>query len=72
MKALGVVLIVLGVIGLVWGGITWTSRDKVLDVGPVHVTKEEHKSLPVPPIAGAVCLVAGVALVLVGGKRRIA
>lgn len=69
MKALGVVLIVLGVIGLVWGGITWTKRDKVLDVGPVQVTKEEHKSLPLPPIAGAVLLVAGVALTVVGGRR---
>lgn len=72
MKALGVVLIVLGVIGLVWGGITWTKRDKVLDVGPVQVTKEERKSLPMPPLAGAVSLVAGVALVLVDGRRRIA
>jgi len=69
MKALGVVLIVLGVIGLVWGGITWTKRDKVLDVGPVQVTKEEHKSLPLPPIAGAVLLVAGIALTVVGGRR---
>jgi hypothetical protein len=70
MKALGAVLIALGVIGLVWGGITWTKRDKVLDVGPVQVTKEEHKSLPIPPIAGAVCLVAGVALMFVDGRRR--
>lgn len=72
MKALGVVLIVLGVIGLVWGGITWTKRDKVLDVGPVQVTREEHKSLPLPPVAGAVLLVAGIALTVMDGRRRIA
>lgn len=72
MKALGVVLIVLGVIGLVWGGITWTKRDKVVDLGPVEVTKEEHKSIPLPPIAGGVFLIAGVVLVVAGGRRRVA
>jgi uncharacterized membrane protein YidH (DUF202 family) len=62
-RMVGVVLIVLGVIGLLYGGIQWTKRDKIVDLGPVEVTKEKHESVPIPPIAGVVCLVAGVAIV---------
>ena len=69
MKALGVVLIVLGLIGLAYGGIRWTESDKVVDIGPDEVTREERKSIPFPPIAGAVSLIAGVALMVAGGRR---
>jgi len=62
-RMVGVVLIVLGVIGLVYGGFQYTYRDKVADIGPVEVTKEKHERVPIPPIAGIVCLVAGVAIV---------
>jgi len=65
---IGIVLIVLGVIGVLWGGLTWTRKEKVVDLGPVEVNRETHESLPLPPIAGAVLLVAGVA-VIVGSKR---
>jgi hypothetical protein len=71
MKALGVLLIVLGVFGLAYGGVTWTHRDKVVDLGPVEVTQEKHERLPLPPIAGGVCLVLGVTLLLTG-KRGVA
>ena len=64
MKILGVLLIALGLVGLIYGGVTWTQREKVLDIGPVQVTHDREKSLPVPPIAGAICLVAGVVLVV--------
>jgi hypothetical protein len=69
MKVIGVVLIVLGVIGLAYGGITWTRRDKVIDLGPVEVTSEKRESIPLPPIAGGICLVVGAALLLAGGRR---
>jgi len=69
MKALGVVLIVLGLVGLAYGGIRWTEKDKVVDIGPVEVTRTEHKSIPLPPIAGALSLVAGVVLMVAGGRR---
>ena len=49
MKAVGIVLIVLGLVGLVYGGIRWTEKDKVVDIGPVEVTRTEHKSIPLPP-----------------------
>jgi len=68
MRAIGVVLVVLGLAGLIYGGLTWTRRERVADIGPVHVTRERESSLPVPPIIGGVCLAAGVVLLLRGGR----
>jgi hypothetical protein len=62
MKLVGLILIVIGIVGLAYGGITWTQRDPVMDVGPVHVTHDKTKSLPLPPIAGGLALAAGVAV----------
>jgi hypothetical protein len=72
MKALGIILIVLGVLGLVYGGISWTRRDKIADFGPVEVTQQKHESLPIPPIAGGIALAAGVIVLLGSGRRRLA
>jgi len=62
------ILIAIGVIGLVWGGITYTTRETVLDFGPIHATRDTNHKLPFPPIVGAVALVGGVALLLTGKK----
>jgi hypothetical protein len=62
-KAIGALLIVLGLIGLAYGGFTYTTREKVLDIGPIQATKEKTRSVPLPPIAGAVALICGVVLV---------
>ena len=64
MKALGIVLVILGIVGLVYGGITWTRKDKVVDVGPVEITADKTESIPLPPIAGGIMLAAGVVLLL--------
>lgn len=64
MKALGIVLIVIGIIGVIYGGISWTTRDTVVDAGPIEITKDKTESIPLPPIAGAVCLVAGTLLLM--------
>lgn len=64
MKAIGIVLIVLGIVGLVWGGISWTRRDTIIDAGPVEVTADKRESIPLPPIAGGVMLVAGALLLM--------
>ena len=64
MKIFGVALIVLGLIGLLYGGFTWTRKDKVIDAGPIEVTAEKHERLPVPPIIGGVLLIAGIVLVV--------
>jgi hypothetical protein len=68
-KTFGMVLIVLGLIGLVWGGFTYTTREKVIDIGPIHASREKTHNVPLPPIAGAVALVGGVVLVLAGRKQ---
>jgi uncharacterized membrane protein YidH (DUF202 family) len=66
MKILAVLLVAVGLVGLIYGGVTWTRQEKVLDIGPVEVTRNHEKSVPVPPIVGGVCLVAGVVLLLKG------
>ena len=68
-KTLGVVLIVLGLFGLAWGGFTYTTREKVVDIGPIHATRDKTHSVPLPPIAGAVALVGGVVLLVTRGKE---
>ena len=56
-KTLGVILIVLGLFGLAWGGFTYTTREKVVDIGPIHATREKTHNVPLPPILGAVALI---------------
>ena len=65
----GILLIVIGAIALAYQGITYTTHKKVLDIGPIEATKEEHKTIPLPPIVGAVALIGGVALLLSGSKN---
>lgn len=62
-RTIGFILIVLGVIGLAWGGFTYTTREKIIDVGPIQATQEKKHVVPVPPIAGALALIGGVILV---------
>jgi uncharacterized membrane protein HdeD (DUF308 family) len=69
MKIAGIILIIVGVIALIFGGISYTTKEKVLDLGPIEATAEKEKRIPLPPILGAVALIAGVVLLLAGGKR---
>jgi hypothetical protein len=69
MKVIGFILIVLGVIGFAYGGISWTRNDEVLDAGPIEITTERRESVPFTPIASGICLVAGVVLVVAGSRR---
>ena len=64
MKGLGIALVVIGLIGVIYGGISWTTRDTIVDAGPIEITKNERESLPLPPIIGAVLLVAGAVLLM--------
>jgi len=68
-RTLGVVLIVLGLVGLAWGGITYTTREKVVDIGPIHATRDQTHTVLLPPLAGAVALIGGIVLLVAGGKR---
>lgn len=69
MKILAVVLIVLGVISLAYGGITYTRREKVLDIGPIEATAERERTVPLPPIVGGVALIAGIGLLVMGSRK---
>ena len=68
MKPLGVILIVLGVLALVYQGFSYTTQKKVLDVGPIHATKQERHTVPLPPILGALALIGGV-IILVSDRK---
>lgn len=68
-KTLGIILIALGLVGLVWGGFAYTTREKVVDIGPIHATRDQTHNVPLPPIAGAVAVIAGIVL-LVAGKKE--
>jgi hypothetical protein len=70
MKIVGIVLIVIGIIGLAYGGITYTTREKVLDIGPIEATAERQKTIPMPPILGGLALAGGVALLIAGSRRK--
>ena len=65
---IGLALVVLGILALVYQGFTYTTHKRVLDVGPVQATKEEHKSIPLPPVLGVIALVGGI--VLIARDRR--
>jgi hypothetical protein len=67
-KTSGLVLIFLGILGLAWGTYTYTTREKIVDIGPIHATHDEEHSSQLPAIAGAVALVGGVVLLLTAAK----
>ena len=68
-RTIGLILIGLGLFGLAWGGFTYTTREKVVDIGPIHATREKTHDVPVPPIAGAMALVGGIARLTLGRKQ---
>jgi drug/metabolite transporter (DMT)-like permease len=70
MSIVGVVLIVLGVVALVYQGITYTSRETVIDFGPVHATADRQKTLPLSPVLGIAALAGGVVLLVAGVRKR--
>jgi hypothetical protein len=66
----GIVLIVLGVVALVYQGITYTRRETVLDIGPLHATADRQRTLPLPPVLGIAAIAGGIALLVIGGRSR--
>jgi hypothetical protein len=66
----GMTLIALGLVALVYQGITYTSRETVLDIGPLHATVDRQKTLPLSPVLGPAALVGGVALLVAGNRAR--
>ena len=67
---IGILLIVLGGLVLAYQGFNYTHQEKVLDVGPIHATAEEHEHVSIPPILGGLALVGGIVLVAVGTRTN--
>jgi uncharacterized membrane protein HdeD (DUF308 family) len=69
MKFIGIILIVLGVLALVYQGIQYTTREKILDIGSIKVSADSKRTIPLPPIVGGVALVAGIALIVLDRRK---
>ena len=71
MKLIGILLIVFGVVALALGGISYTKREKAVDLGPVEVITEKHRTIPLSPVAGIAAVAGGIALVAAGSRTRV-
>lgn len=70
MRIVGIILIVIGLVSLAIGGISYTTREKVLDVGPIEATAERRKTIPLPPLLGGIALAGGIVLMVAAGRKR--
>ena len=66
---IGVILVILGIAALAYQGITYTKRETVLNVGPLHAEADRQHTIPLPPIVGVTALVGGIFLVVMGSRR---
>jgi hypothetical protein len=67
-RSLAIALVLIGVVALAYQGITYTTREKTLDLGPVQVTREKTRNIPLPPILGALALTGGIGLLIAARK----
>ncbi|KAA0229928.1 DUF3185 domain-containing protein [candidate division KSB1 bacterium] len=66
---IGLVLIVLGAAVLVYQGFTYTSREKIIDIGPLQASADTQKTIPVPPLVGGLAIVGGFVMVIMGSRK---
>jgi hypothetical protein len=69
-SVVGIVLLVLGALALTYQGITYTHREKIVDIGPIHATADKQEEIPLPPIVGGLALLAGVVLLVAGARQK--
>lgn len=65
---IGVILIVIGIVALIYQGITYTTHKKIIDVGPIQATTETKKTIPLPPVVGVLAFAGGIVLIIVGTR----
>jgi drug/metabolite transporter (DMT)-like permease len=70
-RIIGILLIIVGIVALIWGGIFWTDRDTVVDAGPIEIATEDREGVEVPPVAGVIALIGGIALVAWPASKRV-
>lgn len=68
-SVIGMVLVGVGLIGLIWGGLSYTSQETVVDLGPIKATRDSTHTLPLPPIVGSVALAGGIVLLVMSGRK---
>ena len=67
---IAIILIAIGVVAFGYQGITYTTREKVVDIGPLEMTADKARTIPLPPIVGGIALAGGIALLVLGGKKE--
>jgi len=67
---IAIILIAIGVVVFTYQGITYTTREKVVDLGPIQMTAEKTKTIPLPPILGAIALAGGIVVLVVGNRKK--
>jgi UPF0716 family protein affecting phage T7 exclusion len=70
-RIVGLVLVIIGLVSLFLGGISWTREKTIVDIGPIQARSQERKTLPLPPILGGVMLAAGAILLVIPGRSRV-
>jgi hypothetical protein len=68
-RLIGLVLVIVGIAALVWGGVFWTDRDTIVDAGPLEVTTEEREGVALPPVIGIIAIAGGALLLFVPDRR---
>lgn len=71
MKLLAIFLILLAIVAFTYQGISYRTRESVVDLGPLHVSTEKSHTLPLPPVVGAIALLGGIGLLVVEGKKTV-
>ena len=66
---LGIILIAIGIVAFAYQGINYTTREKVVDIGPIHMSADKTRTLPLGPIVGVVALASGIALLVMGSRK---
>jgi hypothetical protein len=66
---IGIILIVVGIVGFAWGGLKWSTEKKDAQLGPLEIKHTEHQGINFPPIVSGICLVGGILLVALGGRK---
>lgn len=67
----GIILIVLGVIGFIYKGVSFTKKEKVVDLGPIEVQSEKKETIPIPEILSGIAIIGGIVLVVAGSRKSL-
>lgn len=70
-RIVGLVLVIVGLVSLLWGGISWTREKTVVDIGPFEAKTQERETIPLPPLLGGIALAAGAVLLFVPQRSRV-